>query len=88
MIFWIILNYILILSYGILILVWICAQHNSVKMRKNTLSLLRRMNIHEIDTDLYENARANVQEETQRRNETIKTLNEYGIYFMQKGLVA
>lgn len=39
-----------------------------------------------MDNELYENARANVQEENQRRQETIKTLNEYGLYFMQRGL--
>jgi hypothetical protein len=55
-------------------------------MRRSILSLLRRMDINEIDNDLYENARANVQEENQRRQDTIKTLNEYGLYFMQRGL--
>jgi hypothetical protein len=44
--------------------------------------MLRRMDVYEMDNELYENARANVQEENQRRQETIKTLNEYGLYFM------
>jgi hypothetical protein len=86
MIFWIILCYILVICYGILVIVWICAHQSALKMRKNTISLLRRMNIHEVDNELYENAKANVQEETQKRQETIKTLNEYGLYFMQRGL--
>jgi hypothetical protein len=51
-------------------------------MRRTILSLLRRMNIYEVDNDLYENARANIEEENQRRHETIKTLNEYGLYFI------
>eukprot|EP00347_Sterkiella_histriomuscorum_P013153 403365807 len=45
-----------------------------------------KMRIHEIDNELIENARANVQEESFKRIETIRTLNEYGIYYMQRGI--
>jgi hypothetical protein len=55
-------------------------------MKRIILQLLRKMNINEFDSDLFENAKANIEEENQRRLETIKTLNEYGLYFIQRGL--
>lgn len=48
------------MCYAILLLVWLCTTHNSLKIRKNTLSFLRTQNF---DNDLYENAKANLQEE-------------------------
>ncbi|CDW85966.1 zinc c3hc4 type domain-containing protein [Stylonychia lemnae] len=44
------------------------------------------MRINDVDNEIIENARANVQEEAQKRLETIKTLNEYGIYYMLRGI--
>ena len=50
---------------------------------------MRRVNHHdpEVANDIYENSLANIQEEINQHQATVKTLREYGIYNMlQQGM--
>jgi hypothetical protein len=38
------------------------------------------------DTEIFENAMVNVQDQVEKRQETVKLLNEYGIFLIQLGL--
>lgn len=86
MIFWLIINMIILLSYGILLISLKIAQRNGEVMAKNILLLLRRMDIHEVDNELFDNAKQNLEEENSKRVDLIYNLNEFGIYLMMRGL--
>lgn len=53
-------------------------------MQRNVITLLRKVDFN--DNELLENSRANIQAENAKRNDMIKILNEYGIFFMNYGL--
>lgn len=88
LIFWLIINMIILLSYGILLMSLKIAQRNGNIMTKNILLLLRRMDIHEVDNELFDNAKQNLEEENSKRIDLIFNLNEFGIYLMMRGLTS
>ena len=71
MIFWVIINLILIISYLILTFSLYLALDNIHTIRKNTILLLRRLDVHEVDNELFDSALANVEQENARRQELL-----------------
>ena len=86
-IFWLILSYSFISCYLSLLLFGLNADHRSKQVRKSMIQLLRRLSQSPDDNqELYDNAVQNIQDEVNRRQDAVLTLQEYGVYFMLQGL--
>lgn len=85
-VFWLLCNLILLLSYAILLASLQLAKNSSESMRKQLLLLLRRLDIHEFDSEIYDNAKQNYEEENNKKIDLISNLNEYGIFLLVRGL--
>ena len=84
---WCIINYFIILIFTILLLTWHDVSQKSVETRKNLLVILRQVNLHEQEgLDILENAIESVKDVINRRQDFVRTLNEYGIFLMQRGI--
>lgn len=70
-----------------LLLFGLNADHRSKQVRKSMIQLLRRLSQSPDDNqELYDNAVQNIQDEVNRRQDAVLTLQEYGVYFMLQGL--
>lgn len=88
LIFWLVFCYIIILSFLILMLTWYFTHRYSQNQKNNVLQMLRGQNQtgQQLDPEIYESMKNTLQGESQKTAKVIKTLNEYGIFFDQRGL--
>ena len=64
---------------------WVLLRRKIKSQRNGVLSLLRAQGA-AVDPELQESAKQNLSDEASKRLDTIKTLNEFGIYFIMRGL--
>ena len=87
LIVWSLLNYLMNLIFAIILLSWCDISKRSNNMRKTLLELIRDANMHDQEgIDLVENAYDQVKDEINRRQSFVRTLHEFGIFLMPRGI--
>ena len=78
----------MVIFFTILLLAWYDIHQKSSKIRKTILEIIRQLNLQEQEgLEVLDSALANVQDEVNRRQEFVRTLHEYGIFLMQRGII-
>ena len=87
MVSWFVMNYILIIFFLALLVTWHDVAQRTVQTRKTLLEIIRQVNLHDQEgLDILENAIESVKEVISRRQDFVHTLNEFGIFLMQRGI--